>query len=94
MFIDQEDVWSDFNGGGSAASDYSNGANPAVSTTDLKVTNQFSSDASFSDACAIMKGAKNYSLTGEACTTEAKFVCIKSCKILSFEEIFNILCYK
>ena len=92
MFTDQEDVWSDLNGGGSAASDYSNGANPAVSTTDLKVTNHFSSDASFSEACAIMKGAKNYSLTGEICTTEARFVCIKSRKFLNFKEIFNILC--
>ena len=85
LFTDQVDVWSDFVGGGSAASDYNNGANPAASATDLKVADyHFSIDATFSEACAIMKGAKDYSLTGEACTTEAKFVCVKSCKFFIF----------
>ena len=84
MFTDQADIWSDFVGGGAAASDFTNGASPAVSTTDLKVIDHFSSDASFSEACVMMKGAKNYSLTGEACTTEAKFVCVKSCKFFFF----------
>ena len=85
MFADQVDVWSDFVGGGSAASDYTNGASPAVSSTDLKVTDHFGNGASFSEACVMMKGATNYSLTGEACTTEAKFVCIKSCKSFYFK---------
>ena len=84
LFADQVDVWSDFIGGGGAASDYINGGSPAVSTTDLKVTDHFGNGASFSEACAMMKGATNYSLTGEACSTEAKFICIKSCKLFHY----------
>ena len=85
LFVDQVDAWSDFVGGGSSASDYNNGDNPAASATNLKVADHyFSTDASFTEACAIMKGAKDYSLTGEACTTEAKFVCVKSCKFFYF----------
>ena len=81
IYTDQVDVWSDFVGGGSSASDYNNGDNPAASATSLKVADyHFSIDASVSEACAIMKGAKDHLLTGEACTTEAKFVCVKSCK--------------
>ena len=85
LFVDQVDAWSDFVGGGSSASDYNNGDNPAASATSLKVADyHFSIDASFSEACAIMKGAKDYLLTGEACSTEAKFVCVKPCKFFFF----------
>ena len=84
LFDDQVDVWSDFVGGGSSATDYNNGDNPVASANNLKVADYFSIDASFSEACAIMKGAKDHLLTGEACTTEAKFVCVKSCKFSFF----------
>ena len=33
--------------------------------------------ASYAEACVVMKGSQNYSLNGEACSTEAKFVCTK-----------------
>ena len=75
-----DDVWSDFVGGGSTASDYTNGASQPVSLTDLKIEDEFIDGASYAEACVMMKGDFNYALDGEACSTEARFVCMKSCK--------------
>ena len=77
MVFDEADVWNDFIGGGSAASDYTNGAAAPISVPNLKVQDQFIEGASYSEGCVIMKGDQNYSLNGEACTTEANFVCVK-----------------
>ena len=77
---DNADVWSDFVGGGSAASDYTNSGTPPVSLTNLKVDHEFMNGASYSESCVIMKGSQNYTLNGEACTTTAKFMCMKTCK--------------
>ena len=75
-----DDVWSDFVGGGSAASDYTNGASQPFSLTDLKIDDEFIEGASYAEACVMMKGNFNYALDGEACSTEARYVCMKSCK--------------
>ena len=72
---DGVDVWTDFVGGGSSATDYTNGV--SVSVSDLKVQDFFMQGASYAEACVVMKGSQNYSLNGEACSTEAKFVCTK-----------------
>jgi hypothetical protein len=77
MVSGEADVWSDFIGVGSAASDYTNGGAAPISVSDLKVQDQFIDGSSYSEGCVIMKGAQNYSLNGEACTTEAHFVCVK-----------------
>ena len=77
MVSDEADVWSDFTGGGSTASDYTNGAAVPISVPDLKIQDQFMDGASYSEGCVIMKGGQNYSLNGEACATEANFICVK-----------------
>ena len=76
----KDDVWSDLVGGGSAASDYTNGAPQPVSLPDLKIDDEFIDGASYAEACILMKGDSNYALNGETCSTEARFVCMKSCK--------------
>ena len=75
-----DDVWSDFVGGGSTASDYTNGASLPVSLPYLKIDDEFIDGASYAGACVMMKGDFNYALDGEACSTVARFVCMKSCK--------------
>ena len=66
-------------GGGSTASDYKNSQTSPVSLTDLKIDHEFIDGATYSQACVIMKGSENYTLTGEACETTAKFLCMKNC---------------
>ena len=83
MVTDNADVWSDFIGGGSAASDYTNGGSSPISVPDLKVQDEFIDGASYSESCVIMKGDQSYYLNGEACGTQAKFVCVKKRNIIT-----------
>ena len=66
-------------GSKASASDYNNGdATPSPpSAVDLKMAEEF---VTFSEACAIMTEPNGYKMSGEPCTTSAKFICMKQCK--------------
>ena len=78
------DVWSDFEGGGSTAADYTN--DPSVSNPKnaqelgIDISNGFKSGASYSQACTKMDSNSLYALDGTDCSSNARFICIKPCK--------------
>ena len=78
------DVWSDFVGGGSSAADYTNDQSiPSPKNAQelgIDVSNGFKSSASYSQACTKMDAASEYQLDGTDCSSEARFICMKSCK--------------
>ena len=77
------DVWSDFVGGGSSPSDYTN--EPSVTNPKnaqelgIDVSNGFQSSATFSPACTMMISSSQYQLNGADCTSNARFICMKPC---------------
>ena len=75
------DVWSDFVGGGSSAADYTN-ADPSpnaktASVLGIDVSGGFKSGASYSQPCTKMDSGSEYQLDGTACSSNARFICMK-----------------
>ena len=78
------DVWSDFVGTGSDASSYENGEASPKNAQELgiDVSDGFKSGASYSGPCTKMDASSTYQLDGTACSSTARFICIKPRKLL------------
>ena len=76
------DVWSDFVGSGADASGYNNGEPTPQNAQQLGIdaSDGFKSGASFSGPCTKMDSSSNYQLDGTACSSTARFICMKSRK--------------
>ena len=72
-------------GGGASAANYANDpsvTNPKTAQAlGVDVANGFMSGASFSPACTMMMSSSTpkYQLNGAACTTNARYICMKPC---------------
>lgn len=74
--FETEDIWSDFVGSGSTATEYYNAI--GNTTEALNMDYAWLSSASFGPPCVRMKKSGHYHLEPSACSGEAKFVCTKS----------------